>query len=828
MTVLILQAPLSGWVSPLAEVPDDVFAQGMMGDGVAIDPVEGVLHAPCEGVVVAAASHAVTLRADNGAEILMHIGLETVALKGAGFTLAVHEGMRVHSGDVLVTFDLNYLSQHAVSLITPVLLVNEGFTLVGKPVTGNVTAGAPLFEVLPCAAEAAERTSETGTVEREVVIAASHGIHARPAARIATLAKGFGAKITLVLGNKAADARSTTALMGLGASAGARVLLKAEGGDCAAALEALVRLLETGLDGGGDEAPVSVATIQKKNAVAGALGGVTAVPGLAVGIAVPFVAQDVPVPETGRGVAIERRALAQALDVCRASLQGAVTSKTQAGIASAHIALLEDPELQAQADRLIAADKSAAFAWRTVLQAATAQLEALEDDHLRARVADLHDLERQVIAVLTGVKAAMPALADDSILLAGDLLPSELMALDRAKLKGIVTAGGGPTAHVAILAAGMNIPMLVAAGAGVADITAGTELLLDASEGLLWFAPDAAALVAAKAKIARSAAVDAQARENAARDCFTADGTRIEVFVNLGAGAEEAAAAVAAGGEGCGLLRTEFLFMQRQTPPDEAEQYAIYQAVADALGGRPLILRTFDIGADKPAPYLSFPAEDNPALGVRGVRAALRWPELLRAQLRAAAAVKPAGICRIMLPMIVSAEEVREVRALLTQICAECSLPVPPLGVMIETPSAALLADTLTEVADFFSIGSNDLTQYTLAIDRTHPDLAGRLDGLHPAVLRLVAMAGDAGVRAGVPVGLCGGLGADPQAFPILIGLGVQELSVPAGAVARLKSYIADWTLADCKAAAAEALKAECAADVRAMMKARLAAREGV
>ncbi|HEY8051762.1 MAG TPA: putative PEP-binding protein, partial [Steroidobacteraceae bacterium] len=297
----------------------------------------------------------------------------------------------------------------------------------------------------------------------------------------------------------------------------------------------------------------------------------------------------------------------------------------------------------------------------------------------------------------------------------------------------------------------------------------------------------------------------------------TADGTRIEVFANVGSVAE-AEAAVANGAEGCGLLRTEFLFLEREQAPTEAEQSAAYQRIADALGARPLVIRTLDAGGDKPIAYLPLPPEDNPALGLRGVRTGFAYPQLLRTQLAAVLAVRRATRCRVLLPMITDVEEVRRVRALLEEMCAERGVAMPALGAMIETPAAALLAVRLAAVADFLSIGTNDLTQYTLAMDRGHPQLAPRLDALHPAVLRLIASTAQAAKVHDRHAAVCGGLASDAQAAPLLIGLGVTELSAVPAVIPQLKAVLAGVTMEQCRTLAAAALAAEDAAAVRALL----------
>ncbi|MGH8275646.1 MAG: putative PEP-binding protein, partial [Steroidobacteraceae bacterium] len=334
-------------------------------------------------------------------------------------------------------------------------------------------------------------------------------------------------------------------------------------------------------------------------------------------------------------------------------------------------------------------------------------------------------------------------------------------------------------------------------------------------QGLLEIAPSPARLAQVRTELAARAGRRGAEQAAAQRECRTADGVRIEVFANIGSVAE-AHAAVGNGAEGCGLLRTEFLFLERSAPPDEAEQAAEYQKIADALGGRPLTIRTLDAGGDKPIAYLPQPPEDNPALGLRGVRTSLANPALLRAQLGAILAVRPQEHCRVLLPMITDPQEVRAVRAVLEEVRRAAGRARPiEVGVMIETPASAVLARQLSAVADFLSIGTNDLTQYTLAMDRGHPQLAARLDALHPAVLRLIKAAAEAAFAAGLRTAVCGGLASEPLAAPLLIGLGVQELSAVGAVIPQLKARIGSVTLEQCRALAQQALGEESAAAVR-------------
>jgi len=808
VTTILLHAPLAGWAAPLDEVPDAVFAERMMGEGLAIDPTEGVLRAPCDAEVIAvpASRHAVTLRLANGAELLIHIGLDTVGLGGEGFTAHVAAGQLVVTGDPLIGFDLDLVARKAKSLISPIVLTGEGCRFTPLALDRAVAAGDPIAEVSGAAQADVAGAGEVGT--RQVVVAAANGIHARPAARIAAAAKAFAAAVELEAKGRSANARSPVALMTLGLARGDRATLVARGADAEAALAALAVLLESDLDEGLEVAAQAPPAAVRPD---GSLRGICAAPGLAVGPAAHLAFEPVAVAEQGAGADHERAALAAARAAVSDRLAG------HGAIAAAHQALLDDPELLAAAEAEIAAGRSAGFAWRAAIAVNAALLRATGNKLLAERIDDLNDLERQVTAQLAGADDGAPlAVPAGAILLADTLLPSQMMALDLARIGGICTARGGPTSHAAIIAASAGVPMLVAVGDGLAVVAEGAMVVLDASAGALDPAPDEAALGAAGARLERRRRRDAAQASAAAEECRMADGTRIEIFANL-ASADEARRAVAAGAEGCGLLRTEILFHDRPEAPSEDEQVALYAEVARALGGRPLIVRTLDAGGDKPLLYLALAPEDNPALGLRGVRLSLARPDLLATQLRAILRAAPAGELRIMVPMIVDIGELRAVRAILDEQAAALGAAPVPLGVTIETPAAALLAAGLAAEADFLSVGSNDLSQYALAADRGNPATAARIDAFHPAVLRLIAAAGEGARKHGKWFGICGGIASDPLAAAILIGLGATELSAVPAAIPALKAAVRALSMDECRALAARALAADSAEAVRAI-----------
>ncbi len=841
MSALVLVSPLAGWSTPLEEVPDPVFAGRMLGDGVAIDPLGSTLYAPCEGEVVLLPEtrHAITLRTAQGLEVLMHLGIDTVGLGGEGFEALVALGQPVRTGDALIRFDLDLLARRARSVLTPILLVGGEGTLARRVQSCAVTVGDVLMEWTPGSAAAdgaAARAGAGGTRGRTVRVALEHGIHARPAAQVVAAIKGLGAEVSLHVGGRQADARSAVALMTLGVRGGGQVEIRAAGPDAAAALDAVEAVLSAAEpatvssmpSSASATAPASSPRVQLEPLRPGTvLRGVVASRGFAIGRAAVLRVREIALEEAGAGFEHEARELDRAQVLVRAALEQARIGAVEpaAEVIEAHLALLADPHLQSRALHCIGQGKSAGYAWRAAIRESVQALRALDDARMAERADDLTDLERQVLIALAGEQApSVPALPSGAILIAQELLPSQLVGLDAERLAGICLAAGGATSHVSILAAAAGIPALVALGPTVIEIVEDTALILDAEAGELCVDPGERRVEAARARMTRNAERRARERQAAQRECRMADGTRIDVLANLGSMAD-AEAAMRNGAEGCGLLRTEFLFLERRQAPSEAEQRDEYQRIARALAGKPLTIRTLDIGGDKPIDYLPLPEEENPALGLRGVRTSLWRVDLLDEQLRAVLAVEPVEQCRILLPMITDVVELRAVRARIVEASRQVGRAAPiELGVMIETPASALIADVLAREADFFSIGTNDLTQYTLAMDRGHPQLAARLDALHPAVLRLIARTAEAAHGRGRRVAVCGGLASDPAAAPILIGLGVRELSCVPAAIPGVKALIGELTLEQCKRRAREALEQESADAVRALSPAPAAA----
>jgi phosphocarrier protein FPr len=535
---------------------------------------------------------------------------------------------------------------------------------------------------------------------------------------------------------------------------------------------------------------------------------------------------DLDPPETANGTsAAESRLLDQALATVDAELNTTVRDASQrgahgeAGIFAVHRVLLEDPTLLDAARDLISLGKSAGFGWRESIRAQIAVLTKIDDALLAERAADLRDLEKRVLRALGYSNHAARTLPDETVLVAEEFTPSDLSSLDRTRVTALVMARGGATSHAAILARQSGIPALVAVGDALHAIAEGTEVVVDASAGRIEFAPTALDVERARLERSRLAGVREANRRTSQQAAATADGRAIEVAANI-ATLEDARTAVENGADAVGLLRTELLFIHRASAPTTEEHRQSYQSIVEALAGRTAIIRTLDVGADKEVDYLTLPPEPNPALGLRGIRLAQVRPDLLDDQLRGLLAVQPPGAVRILLPMVTDVGELIHLRKRIDGFARELGRTGPiEVGVMIEVPSAALLADQLSKHADFLSIGTNDLTQYTLAMDRCQADLAAQADALHPAVLRLIAATVQGANRHGKWVGVCGALAGDPLAVPLLVGLGVTELSVDPVSVPGIKARVRNLNYQLCQQRAQDVLALESAQAVRAVSR---------
>lgn len=683
-------------------------------------------------------------------------------------------------------------------------------------------------------AEAPVDAGGSATVELEVRTA--HGLHARPAASFVRTAASFDAEVVvtnLTTGRGPARARSLNAVAMLGVGSGQRIEVSATGPQAREVVDALRALADRNFDEEEEAVVEAESPPGAEPLVArpeGTIAGLPASPGVALGAVRRFHTPPLEVVDRpAASPAEERAALDAALEAARRDVQGqraAVAGRAgayRAAIFDAHLLLLEDEALAGAARRSIDQGASASRAWRDAVTAVARSWEALDDPYQRERAADVWSVGDQVLARVLGVPAPRPRLDEPGVLVTADLAPADAAALDPDSALGVATAFGGPTSHAAVLARSLGIPAVVGLGESVLDLAEGTPVALDGGGGVLIVDPAAEVADALETRRRELERADRAARAEARSPAVTRDGVAIEVAANVGT-PNDVAAAVAAGCDGVGLFRTEFLFMERESMPSEEEQEAAYRAAAEALGGRPMIVRTLDAGADKPIPYLDQPAEANPFLGVRGLRLGLERAELLDRQLRAILRVADDFPVRVMFPMVATADELdRGLEAVDRARAAVGANGRVDVGVMIEVPSAALIADRLAAEADFFSIGTNDLTQYTLAAERGNERVAALADPLHPAVLALIHRTARAAAARGRWTGVCGEIAGDPSAAPLLLGLGVRELSMSAPAIPHVKRAVRETNLAEAETLAERALAAATAQEVRDLLPPRTA-----
>ncbi len=504
----------------------------------------------------------------------------------------------------------------------------------------------------------------------------------------------------------------------------------------------------------------------------------------------------------------------------------AETSSEEAAIFDAHAMFLDDPSLLDTVRETIEGQNlNVEAAWVDAIEGYAQQLEVMEDEYLRARAADIRDVGQRVLRILTGQNETdLSGLVKPALVIAQDLTPSDTARLDKALVLGFATAEGGPTSHTAILAKALGLPAVVGIGAKLLEINTNTPLLINGSLGeLIADADEATRRYYEKIGNEASQLADLELKVAKAHT-VTTDGHQVEIVANVGS-PEDAKSALKFGAEGIGLLRTEFLYLERKTAPTEEEQFVAYKSVLDVMEQRPVVVRTLDVGGDKQLDYLDLGKETNPFLGWRAIRLCLDKPDFFKIQLRALLRASPGHDLRIMFPMIATLEEVRKSKALLEEARQEVEAAGQPVadhiqvGTMVEIPSVTVMADLFAREVDFFSIGTNDLTQYTMAAERTNEKMAYLADPCHPAIIRQIQRVIEEAHKAGIWVGVCGEMAGDPDAAPTLLGLGLDEFSMAAPAIPRVKAILRKWSLLEAQALAADVLNFENGTAVRAFVR---------
>ena len=562
------------------------------------------------------------------------------------------------------------------------------------------------------------------------------------------------------------------------------------------------------------------------------LQGISASPGIAVGPVYVYTLQHIVVDrQPGQSAQVELDRLAAALATARQQLevlterarQGA--GADEAAVFEAHQLFLDDPDLLDRVHALIEQESvKAEYAWQTGTNHYAETLSSIGDEYLAARAADVRDVSQRVLRILAGASSEVTGPQAPSVIVAEELTPSDTVMIDKSEILAFCTARGGPTSHVAILSKALGIPAVVGLGESFNALKKDLTAIVDGGSGTVLIEPDESIRVEYRQRAAALQQLRAAAEATAHQPAITLDNVRVEVVANIGS-LSDAQAAIEIGAEGVGLLRTEFLYLDRADAPGEEEQVETYRAIFDMLGQRPIVVRTLDIGGDKPAPYLKMPPELNPFLGVRGIRLCLAKPDVLHTQLRALLRAGEGHNLKIMFPMVAVLEEVIEARRHFDQVRRDLEVQhvkyaqQVEIGIMVEVPAVALNARTLAEAVDFFSIGTNDLSQYTMAADRTQSEVATLADAFNPAVLQLIKMVIEAAHARGRWVGLCGELAGDPLAVPVLLGLGLDEFSMGYRSVPIVKQAIRRCSLDQSRQIAATALSLPTASEVRSYLK---------
>lgn len=648
-------------------------------------------------------------------------------------------------------------------------------------------------------------------MERSTIVRVHEGLHARPATRFVKLAKGFESDVELVKDGKAVSAKSSVKLMLLAVKENQEVTVRANGADAIEAIEALIGYLENpkaGLDDEdsqptGDAGPkAAVGSAPTASGAANGLRGVAASEGFAIGPAFAHFPPDI----AGQGRMLQAEEIGGEIDRFRAAVRAVQARMDHAlaqdslsagdrGIVAALRDIAADDSLTGEAEGLIKGGNDAVSAVITAASTIAAEFSAVDDHYLNARADDVHAVGRQICLVLLGQDdVSLENIPEGAILIADDIGAWDLARAPLKRIGGVVCGHGGATSHIAIIARSHGIPAVLGLGGQVNALRTARDVALDGNAGYVIIDPDEAT----RADFAGR--VEAAAKERAGLTVFKtvtpklADGRIIEVAANIGS-LEEIEAAQEAGAMGIGLFRTELLFMRHMHLPSEDMQAETYAALAKAFAPYPVIVRTLDIGGDKPIAGIEFPDEENPFLGWRGIRMCLDRPDIFKRQLRALLRAAVHGNIKVMLPMVSDISEVRQTRVLVDECTAELKAEGVPhasfdLGVMIETPAAVLIAPALAKEVAFFSIGTNDLTQYIMAADRLNPTVAKLNDVTNPAVMSAIEMTAKAGVAAGIMVGMCGEAAGRPDLIATFVKMGLTELSMSPASIQRAKKAI--------------------------------------
>lgn len=832
--------PMDGIFLGIENLPDPTFAEGLLGPGFAINPFHGEVIAPFDGTIIQIhpSHHALTLQHKNGLEFLLHLGIDTVKLKGAGFSLHCQEKQVVKKGDRLITWDLDYCGLHAKSLLSAFIFLKNSslveidkelkFQIVRRGQTlGQMTSEGKILghTLSPNHGSASNERGiplTSGLRSQEFTFDLPQGMHARPAAKILQFAKNLNGEYYLAKGDLQAPLTSVTLLLSLNIQASDKVSIwspQKNSSEFERVFHFLKNLREDNLPLERQKEPAAEKISETAKNVLTAL---SASSGMARGLLANLKHVRYDIPEHKESAELELNHWTSCLVSARKELNHLVqiSEPKSSEIFSAHLALLDDSHLLQQVKLQIQNGNSAARAWKNVFESSAQELSISKNHFLAERAADLRDLGDRLLRLLLKLESHPELQLSGKILYSEEITPSQVILFSQSQVAGLISSKGGTSGHAAILARSLQIPFLVNLHLDETLLAqANTEVLLNAYEGSLTIQPNAKQILSFEEFKSQKEKQQQSYRASKELPAVTRDGQRIEIAANLGS-IQDSLRLKDSGADGIGLLRTEFIFLEQESPPSVEIQKNIFQNLADSLPNKNFVVRTLDIGGDKSLPYLNLAREENPFLGIRGIRLSLKFPELFENQLRALARTKHSGKLSIMFPMVTELSEFLTAKDKALEIFrAEGNQQDVDFGIMIEVPSSALLAESFAPHVDFFSIGTNDLSQYTLAMDRGHHELASTLDSAHPSVLKLIAMTAVAGQKYKKWVGVCGNFASDPLAIPLLLGLGVDELSVSLSSVAEVKALIRNVHLSDCQKLSQLCLAQSNAREVRALMQ---------
>lgn len=826
-----LCSTVSGTVIPIESVADPAFSEKMMGDGLAVRPelARQDVVAPADAVVanVSRTGHAVVLTVAGRLELLIHIGIDTVNLAGQGFTPKVKNGESVTLGQPLIEVDFGAVSQKAPSVDVITIITNlEDTDTLAKTTNNTVKAKEALFSVLAGELAEASGGADEGDemVSAPVTVLNAVGIHARPALALSQIAAKYQ-YVRIRKGDKEVNGKSIAALMGLNAGYQDQIQIVARGAQAKAAIDEITAAIKAGL-GEAVKAPGEVKKVEKVDfSKTVELKAVVASPGLVSGKIYQAKAKDFKFAEKADNAAEQLVIFNDSLLVAEIRLKRNIAEAearkqtAKAEIFQAHVGILKDEDILEKTHDFIADGYSAAGAYRAAVREAAKPLESINNPVMKERLLDFKDVERMMLLLILGMEDEVQELPEGSILAAPELAPSDLGRY--RNVAGYLLAGGSATSHASIMLRNMGIPALAAAGEAALQIPGGMNAILDANAGTAIINPTDEWLSEMKRKQEKFAEIHRKNIEKTKEPSVTADGVSIAVKGNI-SNAREAQKADEYGAEGVGLFRTEFMFLGGANPPSEETHRQLYQEIIDAMpGGGAITFRLLDVGGDKPISYMEgLAGEENPIVGRRGVRNYPLNLDIIRAQIRGLLSVKPLSRVKIMIPMVAQLSEYRWVKRLLDEEKAAMKISdAVDLGVMVEVPSLALTSAGIAGEAAFFSIGTNDLSQYTLAMDRGNPGLAPMLKNLHPAILRLIKMTADGGKSGNIATAVCGAMASELAAVPILIGLGVTELSASMNAIPDVKALVRELSAQKCREVAEKALTMTSAEEVEDLVR---------